>query len=134
MFVRGCSPLLYEGVIICLIKPLICSDFHIIEIEEEYLEIEGELDNTLADICETERSKIKTFRMINDERPTKHMINLERKIGGYCSVSRINTPNPNYVGPVHGGIDDPIIIPKDVRLRMRNYMQTIYEKQGDVTP
>ena len=95
------------------------------------LEIEEELDNTLADICETERSKMKTFRMINDERPTKHMINLERKIGGYCSVSRIKTPNPNYVGPEHGGIDDPIINPKnilltnpkDVRLRMRNYMQ-----------
>ena len=41
-----------------------------------------------------------------------------------------------------GGIDDPIINPKnilltnskDVGLRMRNYMQTIYEKQGDVNP
>ena len=85
---------------------------------------------------------MKTFRMVNDERPTKHMINLERKMGGYCSISRINTPNPNYVGPELGGIDDPIINPKnilltnpkDVRLRMRNFMQTIYEIQGDVTP
>ena len=76
------------------------------------LEIEEELDNTFGDICETERSKMKTFRMINDERPTKHMINLERKIGGYCSVSRINTSNPNYVGPEHGGIDDPILKPE----------------------
>ena len=51
------------------------------------LKIEEELDNNLSDIGETERSKMKPFRMINDERPTKHMINLERKIEGYCSIS-----------------------------------------------
>ena len=44
------------------------------------LEIEEEMDNSLADICETERSKLKTFRMLNDERPTKHMIALEKKM------------------------------------------------------
>ena len=62
-------------------------------------------------------------------------------MGGYCSISRINTSNPNYVGPELGGIDDLIINaknilltnPKDVWLRMRNFMQTIYEIQGDVT-
>ena len=46
------------------------------------LEIGEEMDNTHADICETERSKMKTSRMLNNERPTKHMIALEKKMGG----------------------------------------------------
>ena len=70
------------------------------------------------------------------------MIASEKKIGGYSSVSRINTPNPNYVRPEDGGIDDTVINPKnilltnpkDLRLRMRNFMQSIYDEQGDVTP
>ena len=41
-----------------------------------------------------------------------------------------------------GGIDDTVINPKnillinpkDVKLRMRNIMQSIYDEQGDVTP
>ena len=74
------------------------------------------MDNNLADICETERSKMKTFRMINDKRPTKHMIALEKKIGGGSSVSRTNTPNPNYVRPEDEGIDDTVINPKNILL------------------
>ena len=66
--------------------------------------MEEEMDSTFADICDTERGKMKTFRMLNDERPTKHMIALEKKLGGYSSVSRINTPNTDYVRPEDGGI------------------------------
>ena len=101
------------------------------------------MDETHAEIWETERGKIKTFRMLKDERPTKHMIVLEKKMGGYSSISRINTPNPNqYVKPEDGGIEDEILnpknilltYPKDVRKRMRDFLQTIYIKQGEVTP
>ena len=51
------------------------------------LEIEEEMDGTLSDICKTERGKMQTFRMLQDERPTKHMIALENKLGGYSCLS-----------------------------------------------
>ena len=100
------------------------------------------MDTTIAEICETERGKMKTFRMLQDERPTRHIIALEKKIGGYTSVSRINTPNPSYIPPEKGGINDEILNPKkflltdpkEVRKVMRDAMQSIYLKQEGVTP
>ena len=110
--------------------------------DPEILRIEEEMDSTIEDICETERGKMKTFRMLNDERPTKHMIELEKKLGGYSSVSRINKPNPDYIPPEKGGSADEILNPKkflltdpkEVRKVMRDAMQEIYLKQEGVTP
>ena len=67
---------------------------------------------TIAEIGESKCGKMKTFRMLQDERPTRHMIALEKKLGGYASVSRINTPNPSYIPPEKGGINDEILNPK----------------------
>ena len=110
--------------------------------DPEILRIEEEMDSTIEEICETERGKMKTFRMLNDERPTKHMIELEKKLCGYTSVSRINKPNPDYVPPEKGGPADEILNPKKflltdpkvVRKVMRDAMQEIYLKQEGVTP
>ena len=44
------------------------------------------------------------------------MIALEKKMGGYTSVSRLNTPNPNYVKPEDGGIADEILNLKSILL------------------
>ena len=85
---------------------------------------------------------MKTFRILNDERPTKYMIELEKKLSGYTSVSRINKLNPDYIPPEKGGPADEILNPKkilltdpkEVRKVMRDAMQEIYLKQEGVTP
>ena len=109
--------------------------------DPEILRIEEEMDSTIEEICETERGKMKTFRMLND-RPTKHMTELEKKLSGYTSVSRINKPNPDYVPPEQGVPADEILNPKkflltdpkEVRKVMRDAMQDIYLRQEGVTP
>ena len=110
--------------------------------EEEILEIEEQIDNILEDICNTEKAKMKTFRMLYDEKPTKQMLSLEKKLCGYTSIGKINKPNPNYIPPEKGGVDDPITNPKkflltdpqEVRKFMRDEMQKIYKRQEGVTP
>ena len=49
---------------------------------------------------------METFRLLNDEKASKAMINLEKKITGYSSMSRTNQPNPNYINPENGDSRD----------------------------
>jgi hypothetical protein len=64
------------------------------------------------------------------------MIELEKKIGGYTSIHRINKPNPDYINPEDGGMEDDVRNPKkrlltdpaEVRKEMRKFMQSIYKK------
>ena len=42
-----------------------------------------ELGTLLNQVCRQEAEKMAVFRLINDEKPTRAMINLEKKIGGY---------------------------------------------------
>ena len=77
------------------------------------------------------------FRLLNDEKPTRAMINLEKKIGGYCNINKINKPNPDYTPPGEGGthcdVTNPkrllLSNPKHVREYMRHFMQNIYLRQ-----
>ena len=65
------------------------------------------------------------------------MINLEKKITGYSSISKINKPNPTYIPQEEGGDPNPVINPKvlllsdpkEVRAYLRHFMQNIYLKQ-----
>ena len=43
-----------------------------------------------------ERDKISSWRLLNDEKPTRAMISLEKKLSGYTRISKINKKNPNY--------------------------------------
>jgi hypothetical protein len=95
--------------------------------EETIRELEELIDNIMKQTWETEREKLKTFRMLHDERPSNHMIELEKNIGGYTSIHRINQPNPNYISPEDGGMEDDVRNPKkrlltdpaEVRMEMR---------------
>ena len=49
------------------------------ENEKEILELEQEMDSTLETICLAERAKMKTFSMLQDERPTRHMIQQDKQ-------------------------------------------------------
>jgi hypothetical protein len=40
---------------------------------------------------------METFRLIHDEKASKAMISLEKKITGYSSMTRMKHPNPNYI-------------------------------------
>ena len=96
-----------------------------------------ELGTLLNQVCRQEAEKMAVFRLINDEKPTRAMINLEKKIGGYCNINKINKPNPDYIPPEEGGmhcdVTNPKMLllsnPKHVREYMRHFMQSIYLKQ-----
>ena len=62
-----------------------------------------ELGTLLNQVCRQGAEKMAVFRLINDEKPTRAMINLEKKIGGYCNINKINKPNPDYTPPEEGG-------------------------------
>ena len=101
------------------------------------LEKEEELDTVINQVCKQEAEKMSVFRLINDEKPTKAMISLEKKLGGYCNINKINKPNPDFIPPHRGGahceITNPKSLllsnPKHVREYMRHFMQNIYLKQ-----
>ena len=101
------------------------------------LEKEEELDIVINQVCSQEAEKMSVFRLINDEKPTKAMISLEKKLGGYCNINKINKPNPDFIPPHRGGahceITNPKSLllsnPKHVREYMRHFMQNIYLKQ-----
>ena len=57
-----------------------------------------------------------TFRLLHDEKPSRAMINLEKKISGYSSISKINKPNPNFIPPEEGGDPNPTVNPKALLL------------------
>ena len=101
------------------------------------MEKEEEFESLTNQVCQQEAEKMAVFRLINDEKPTRAMINLEKKIGGYCNINKINKPNPNYIPPNEGGshcdASNPKMLllsnPKQVREYMRHFMQNIYLKQ-----
>ena len=100
------------------------------------IEKDEELESLTNQICQQEAEKMAVFRLINDEKPTRAMINLEKKIGGYCNINKINKPNPDYIPPNEGGmreVTNPKMLllsnPKHVREYMRHFMQNIYLKQ-----
>ena len=57
-----------------------------------------------------------TWRLLNDEKPTRAMICLEKKICGYTSITRINKANTNY-NPTKG--DNKVTNPKKILLTDR---------------
>ena len=85
---------------------------------------------------------METFRLLHDEKASKAMISLEKKITGYSSMTRMNQPNPNYISPENGGSRDERVNPKKklltdpaaVRKYMQYFMQEIYKKQQGLTP
>ena len=104
---------------------------------QEILEKENAYNDTLEQICNREALAMNTFRLLHDEKPSRAMINLEKKLSGYSSISKINKPNPTYTPPEGGGNPDPAVNPKslllsdpkEVRKYLRHFMQDIYLKQ-----
>ena len=103
----------------------------------EILEKENAYNDTLDQICNREALAMSTFRLLHDEKPSRAMINLEKKLTGYSSISKINKPNPLYTPPEGGGDPNPLVNPKalllsdpkEVRAYLRHFMQEIYLKQ-----
>ena len=103
----------------------------------EIAEKEDAYNDTLEQICNREALAMNTFRLLHDEKPSRAMINLEKKISGYSSISKINKPNPNFIPPEEGGDPNPTVNPKalllsdpkEVRAYLRHFMQKIYLKQ-----
>ena len=83
--------------------------------------------------------KWKPFGLLNDEKASKAIINLEKKITGYSNMTRMNKPNPDYIDPEKGGSKDEAVNPRKILLTdpaavRRYFMQEIYNKQDGLTP
>ena len=68
----------------------------------EILEKENAYNDTLEQICNREALAMSTFRLLHDEKPSRAMINLEKKVTGYSSISKIHKPNSLYTPPEGG--------------------------------
>ena len=69
--------------------------------------IEGlkEEDKTILDqVCEREAAKLKTFKILHDEKPSKGMIALEKKLTCYTNVSMLYCPLETHAAPDVGGL------------------------------
>jgi hypothetical protein len=80
---------------------------------------------------------------LHDEKPSKGMIALEKKLTGYTNVSMLYGPVETHATPDIGGlIGEPeknprrkiLTDPKEVRKFMKDHMQEIYKNQKDITP
>ena len=76
------------------------------------LDKEEELDQ----VCRQEADKIAGFRLFNEEKPTRAMISLEKKIGGYCNINKINQANLDYIPLDKGGAACQVSNPKMILL------------------
>ena len=66
------------------------------------------MDNALEEIFTVEKAKMKTFRILYDEKPTRQMLS----IVGYSNIGKINKQNPNFIPPEQGGEEDPVANPE----------------------
>ena len=75
---------------------------------------------------------MQTFSLLHYEKPSK-----EKKITGYCSIAKLNKPNPAYTSPELGGSNDDSVNtksllmsdPKEIRQYLRHFRQGIYNEQ-----
>ena len=111
------------------------SDHDIEELKSQHWKI-------LQQVCEREAAKLKTFQVLQDEKPSKGMIALEKKLSGYTNISMLYGPVEEHVSPTKVGSTDKaenpkrklLIDPQEVRDFMRKHMVTIYKKQENLTP
>ena len=99
--------------------------------------MDGVLNELMQNICQEEAERMTTFRLLNDERPSKAMIELEKTITGYSTMAKLNKPNPAYSPPELGGSSDEDVNPKsllmsdpkEIRKYLGHFMQRIYKMQ-----
>ena len=110
--------------------------------EEEISILEDEHWKILKRVCEREAAKLKTFQLLQDEKPSKGMLALEKKLAGYTNVTMLYGPDEEHTSPTAGGSLDRaanprrkiLTDPKEVRDFMRKHMVKIYRKQDNLTP
>ena len=56
------------------------------------LKKEEDLDNITNQVCQQEAEKMAVFRLINDEKPTRAMISLEKKLGATATSTNLTSP------------------------------------------
>ena len=81
------------------------SDHEIDLLEEEHWKI-------LKKVCERENAKLKTFKILQDEKPTKGMLALKKKLTGYTNVSMLYGPVEEHTSPAAGGSLDRAANPR----------------------
>ena len=93
--------------------------------------LEKEHGSILGEVCEREAAKLKTFKILHDEKPSKGMIALEKKLSGYTNVTLIYGDIEEHAAPAAGGLlcdteKKPrrkiLTDPKEARAIMRNHM------------
>ena len=80
--------------------------------EAEIEDLKGQHWKVLQEVCEREAAKLKTFQVLHDEKPSKGMIELEKKLTGYTNVSMLYGPVEEHISPSKGGSLDRAENPK----------------------
>ena len=110
--------------------------------EQEIEHLEEQHWNILKEVCDREAATLKTFQILQDEKPTKGMLAFEKKLTGYTNVSMLYGPVEEHSSPATGGSLDRaanprrkiLTDPKEVREFMRKHMVEIYKRQENLTP
>ena len=80
--------------------------------EQEIELLEDEHWKILKKVCEREAAKLKTFQILQDEKPTKGMLALEKKLTGYTNVTMLYGPVVEHTSPAAGGSLDRAANPR----------------------
>ena len=57
--------------------------------------LEKEYGAILGEVCERDAAKLNTFQILHDEKPSKGMIAIEKKLSGYTKITMICVPTDN---------------------------------------
>jgi hypothetical protein len=103
--------------------------------DHEAIEALNKEHKTILDqVCERGAVKLRNFKIQYDEKPSKGMIELEKKLTGYTNVSMLYGPVETHAAPDTGGlIGEPeknprrkiLINPKEVRQFMTTCKSSI---------
>ena len=66
--------------------------------------LEQEYGVILGEVCEREATKPKTFQILHDEKPSRGMIQLEKKLSGYTNITMIYDKLEDHAAPAAGGL------------------------------
>ena len=75
------------------------------EVENKIEKTQEEEPDNLEDIEKLKfEHKLKTFKILEDEKPSKGMIALEKKLSGYTNITMLYGPEEKHSPPDKGGI------------------------------
>ena len=96
--------------------------------DQEIEHLEEQHWNILKEVCDREAATLKTFQILQDEKPSKGMLALEKKLTGYTNVSMLYGPVEEHSSPATGGSLDRAANPRRKILTDPKEVRPFHEK------